>query len=48
MQPTDHPAPLNVAIVGAGIAGLTAAISLRRQGHHVQAGVFQIEFARFC
>ncbi|KAJ7363758.1 FAD/NAD(P)-binding domain-containing protein [Mycena albidolilacea] len=36
MQPTDHPAPLNVAIVGAGIAGLTAAISLRRQGHHVQ------------
>ncbi|KAJ7853508.1 FAD/NAD(P)-binding domain-containing protein [Mycena olivaceomarginata] len=41
MQPTDHPAPLNVAIVGAGIAGLTAAISLRRQGHHVQAGIFE-------
>ncbi|KAJ7653330.1 FAD/NAD(P)-binding domain-containing protein [Mycena polygramma] len=28
--------PLNISIVGAGIAGLTAAISLRRQGHNVQ------------
>ncbi|KAJ7783992.1 FAD/NAD(P)-binding domain-containing protein [Mycena maculata] len=27
--------PLNVAIVGAGIGGLTAAIALRRQGHDV-------------
>ncbi|KAJ6545018.1 FAD/NAD(P)-binding domain-containing protein [Mycena vulgaris] len=28
--------PLNVSIVGAGIAGLTAAIALRRNGHLVQ------------
>ncbi|KAJ7888810.1 FAD/NAD(P)-binding domain-containing protein [Mycena leptocephala] len=27
---------LNVSVVGAGIAGLTAAIALRRNGHHVQ------------
>ncbi len=27
--------PLNVAVVGAGIGGLSAAISLRRQGHQV-------------
>ncbi|KAK3940044.1 hypothetical protein QBC46DRAFT_459220 [Diplogelasinospora grovesii] len=31
----DHPTPLKVAIVGAGIGGLTAAIGLRRNGHHV-------------
>ncbi|KAJ7179750.1 FAD/NAD(P)-binding domain-containing protein [Mycena filopes] len=28
--------PLNVVIVGAGIGGLAAAISLRRNGHHVR------------
>ncbi len=27
--------PLNVAIVGAGIGGLTAAVGLRRSGHNV-------------
>ncbi|KAJ7500270.1 FAD/NAD(P)-binding domain-containing protein [Mycena galericulata] len=32
----DPHRPLNISIVGAGIAGLTAAISLRRQGHVVQ------------
>lgn len=31
----DHPHPLKVAIVGAGIGGLSAAIALRRQGHLV-------------
>jgi 2-polyprenyl-6-methoxyphenol hydroxylase-like FAD-dependent oxidoreductase len=30
-----EPKPLNIAIVGAGIGGLSAAIFLRRQGHHV-------------
>ena len=42
--PSDHdikyengtdPAPLNIAIVGAGIGGLTAAIGLRQNGHNV-------------
>ncbi|KAJ7737776.1 FAD/NAD(P)-binding domain-containing protein [Mycena maculata] len=32
----DPPRPLRISIVGAGIAGLTAATALRRQGHHVQ------------
>ncbi|KAJ7900620.1 FAD/NAD(P)-binding domain-containing protein [Mycena olivaceomarginata] len=32
----DSPRPLNVAIVGAGIGGLAAAIALRRNGHHVR------------
>ena len=27
---------LTVLIIGAGIAGLSAAIGLRKQGHHVQ------------
>ncbi|CAK7219736.1 hypothetical protein SBRCBS47491_003951 [Sporothrix bragantina] len=31
----DDTAPLNVLIVGAGIAGLTAAVGLRAEGHHV-------------
>jgi ribulose 1,5-bisphosphate synthetase/thiazole synthase len=30
-----HNAPLNIAIVGAGIGGLTAAIGLRQNGHNV-------------
>ncbi|KAJ7234184.1 hypothetical protein B0H12DRAFT_1222884 [Mycena haematopus] len=34
--PKDLSRPLNVTIVGAGIAGLAAAISLRRNGHHVR------------
>ncbi|KAI0540031.1 hypothetical protein GGR58DRAFT_512043 [Xylaria digitata] len=32
----DNPRPLNIAIVGAGIGGLSAAIALRRQGHQVE------------
>ncbi|KAK3328902.1 hypothetical protein B0H66DRAFT_6119 [Apodospora peruviana] len=31
----DHPIPLKISIVGAGIGGLTAAIGLRRNGHEV-------------
>ena len=31
----DCPIPLKVAIVGAGIGGLMAAIGLRHQGHEV-------------
>ncbi|KAJ7499847.1 FAD/NAD(P)-binding domain-containing protein [Mycena latifolia] len=33
---SDSLPPLNVSIVGAGIAGLTAAIALRRNGHLIQ------------
>lgn len=29
------PKPLNIAIIGSGLGGLSAAVSLRRQGHHV-------------
>lgn len=32
----DHPTPLKIIIIGAGIGGLSAALSLRRNGHHVQ------------
>ncbi|KAK5047454.1 hypothetical protein LTR84_006550 [Exophiala bonariae] len=32
----DDVLPLKILIVGAGIAGLTAAVGLRQQGHHVQ------------
>ncbi|KAJ7111812.1 hypothetical protein C8R44DRAFT_677411 [Mycena epipterygia] len=35
-QMAHPPQPLNVFIVGGGIGGLTAAVSLRRQGHHVE------------
>ncbi|KAJ7025775.1 FAD/NAD(P)-binding domain-containing protein [Mycena alexandri] len=35
-RPEYSPRPLNVAIVGAGIGGLAAAISLRRNGHHIR------------
>ncbi|KAJ7339253.1 FAD/NAD(P)-binding domain-containing protein [Mycena albidolilacea] len=36
---SDSSNGLNVSVVGAGIAGLTAAIALRRNGHHVQSHV---------
>lgn len=37
MDPLDdnHPYPLKIVIVGAGIGGLAAAIALRRNGHEV-------------
>lgn len=34
-SPPESPPSLNVLIIGAGIAGLTAAIALGKQGHHV-------------
>ncbi|KAJ7814421.1 hypothetical protein B0H14DRAFT_1419408 [Mycena olivaceomarginata] len=34
--PEDSLAPLNVAVVGAGIGGLATAIALRRNGHHIR------------
>lgn len=35
----EHPTPLKVIIVGAGIGGLSAALGLRRNGHHVQVSL---------
>ncbi|KAI1639469.1 hypothetical protein F4809DRAFT_638501 [Biscogniauxia mediterranea] len=32
----DCPAPLKIVIVGAGMGGISAAIGLRRNGHHVE------------
>lgn len=32
---TSGPRPLNIAIIGAGIGGLSAAIGLRENGHKV-------------
>lgn len=34
--------PLNIAIIGAGIGGLTAAVRLRRNGHSVAVGLNQL------
>lgn len=34
-QPEPHPTPQHVAIVGAGICGLTTALALSRRGHRV-------------
>ena len=36
----EHPSPLKVAIVGAGIGGLSAALGLRRNGHEVEVRSF--------
>lgn len=34
-MPSRTDSPLQVAIIGAGLGGLAAAVSLRRQGHQV-------------
>ncbi|KAJ5609845.1 hypothetical protein N7528_009111 [Penicillium herquei] len=34
-MPSRMDSPLQVAIIGAGLGGLSAAVALRRQGHHV-------------
>ena len=36
---SHHDKPLKVLIAGAGLAGLGAAISLRRQGHDVEVSL---------
>lgn len=36
----ESPKPLDIAIVGAGIGGLAAAIGLRRAGHNVSVSAF--------
>lgn len=35
IMPSRTDSPLDVAIIGAGLGGLSAAVALRRQGHQV-------------
>lgn len=37
----DHPTPLKIIVVGAGIGGLSAALGLRRNGHQVDVSGVQ-------
>lgn len=34
---------LQVGVVGAGVAGLSAAIALRRIGHSVEVGIYSVD-----
>lgn len=42
------PDPLEVLIIGAGIAGLSAAIALGKQGHNVVVSKKATELASIC
>lgn len=37
---TTGPRPLNIAIIGAGIGGLSVAMGLRKNGHHVSVSFY--------
>lgn len=41
----EHPTPLKIVIVGAGIGGLSAALSLRRNGHQVEVNSLAPNFS---
>ncbi|KAE8373193.1 hypothetical protein BDV26DRAFT_297173 [Aspergillus bertholletiae] len=45
MSIDDAPTPLRIIVIGAGIAGLSAAIALSKQGHHVTV-IEKSKFAR--
>lgn len=44
----EHPTPLKIVIVGAGIGGLSAALSLRRNGHEVEVSLYIFREIQFC
>jgi salicylate hydroxylase len=44
---TDLARPLAILIAGAGIGGLSAAIALRKAGHHVQVVRVYLQYNTF-